>query len=700
MRKVFQAFLLLILSIGLFSCAGKQINQNKYVLKEITKQRKEKSPILANFPYDKKVNQSELDVLYEKKLNYKPFQPESKHSGELLGFHFENISLEELLKILTNQEFGFSYVSTVPLTQKVTVHMENISQRELLSLIKEILSSLGYMVIIDSKKKLIKIYQPKAVSSLYSSDIFIYTPNYISAKDLYNLILNIVDKNTTKVFFKGQALVVVAPTYEIELIRRLVKSTDAPIYSGKYISFIKTKTPAKILRKNLKKIFSLLGITNKGIVEDLSENLIVVVTSDKQFLNDIKEWINILENSSQNVSTNLYIIKLNYLKAEEVAQLLNELDIWNVGSFEQIAKQAPSKENSLPSNSQINLSLGKQKPANNSKEESINVASQASVQKRESIVSQSRHRIAKVNIVANDKTNSLIIKATPLQYKLIESLVKRLDNVPEQVFIEMVVAEVSIGDSLNFGLEGLFKGFIDSYSFNVETSLGLRGNPGSLLGFKAIIFGKNNDIRGILNFLASKTKLNVLSAPYILVKNNEEAQIEIGAEVPIITEQMTSTSGGVPVITTAIQYRSTGIILKVKPTISSDGSVTLHIKEEVSDALPNTISPEVQSPIITKRATQTVLILKDGQIALIGGILQQRMEKNERGVPFLSNIPGIGYAFKREDKAQSKTELIVLLRTHIIGNPSEIPEVREETLNRLHEIKRLIKLIHSTENES
>ena len=700
MRKVFQAFLLLILSIGLFSCAGKQINQNKYVLKETTKQRKEENSILANFPYNKKVKQSELDVLYEKRLSYKAFQPEGKHSGELLGFHFENISLEELLKILTNQEFGFSYVSTVPLTQKVTVHIENISQHELLSLIKEILSSLGYMVIIDSKKKLIKIYQPKTLSSLYSSDIFIYTPNYISAKDLYNLLLNIVDKNTTKVFFKGQALVVVAPTYEIELIRKLVKSADAPIYSGKYISFIKTKTPAKILKKNLKKLFSLLGITNKGIVEDLSENLIVIVTSDKQFLNDIKEWVNILENSSQNVSTNLYIIKLNYLKAEEVAQLLNELDIWDVGSFEQIAKQVPSKGNFLPTNPQLNLSLGKTQPAKNSKEESINVVSQASVQKTGRIVSQSRQRRAKVNIVANDKTNSLIIKATPLQYKLIESLVKRLDNVPEQVFIEMVVAEVSIGDSLNFGLEGLFKGFIDSHSFNVETSLGLRGNPGSLLGFKAIIFGKNNDIRGILNFLASKTKLNVLSAPYILVKNNEEAQIEIGAEVPIITEQMTSTSGGVPVITTAIQYRSTGIILKVKPTISSDGSVTLHIKEEVSDALPNTISPEVQSPIITKRATQTVLILKDGQIALIGGILQQRMEKNERGVPFLSNIPGIGYAFKREDTSQSKTELIVLLRTHIIGNPSEIPEVREEILNRLHEIKHLIKLIHSTEDES
>ena len=432
----------------------------------------------------------------------------------------------------------------------------------------------------------------------------------------------------------------------------------------------------------------------------MSENLLVVVTSDKHFLNNIKEWINILESSSQNMTPNLYIIKLNYLKAEEVAQLLNELDIWGVEGFEQITMQGRLKENISASPTQSKKSLGQQKLTNKEAGKVIDSTTQRIAQRKENTRSQPPPKKTKVNIVANDKTNSLIIKATPLQYKLIESIVKKLDTVPEQVFIEMVVAEVSVGDSLNFGLEGLFKGFIDNYPFNVETSLGLRGNASGLLGFKAIIFGRNNDIRGILNFLASKTKLNVLSAPYILVKNNEEAQIEIGAEVPIITEQMTSTSGGVPVITTAIQYRSTGIILKVKPTISSDGSVTLHIKEEVSDALPNTISPEVQSPIITKRATQTVLILKDGQIALIGGILQQRVERNERGVPLLSDIPGIGYAFKREDKAQSKTELIVLLRTHIIGSPTEIPEIREETLNKLKEIKRLINLINTSGNEN
>ena len=281
-----------------------------------------------------------------------------------------------------------------------------------------------------------------------------------------------------------------------------------------------------------------------------------------------------------------------------------------------------------------------------------------------------------------------------------ESLIKKLDVPPPQALIEMVVAEVSVGDSLNYGLEALFKGFIDEYPFTVETSFGLRGNAAGLTGFKALIFGKNADIRGILNFLSSKTELNILSTPYILVKNRETARIEIGAEVPIVTELLTTSSGGVPVVTTSVQYRPTGIILKVTPNISSDNVITLSIEQEVSDAIPNTLSPEIQSPIITKRSAKTSLILGDGQVVLLGGLIQNRIERNKKEVPGLAKVPIFGNLFKTENKSRTNTELIILIKARVIRNVQETASIRDEMLEKLDNLQKIIRIIKSSKTKN
>jgi len=109
-------------------------------------------------------------------------------------------------------------------------------------------------------------------------------------------------------------------------------------------------------------------------------------------------------------------------------------------------------------------------------------------------------------------------------------------------------------------------------------------------------------------------EVRVLSAPHIIVKDNEEASIQVGAEVPILTQQIAVSTGGVPSVQNQVQYRTTGIILKVTPTISMDDKVSLKIYQEVSDATSNTITPELSSPVITKRSSSTTLILEDGQV--------------------------------------------------------------------------------------
>ena len=681
MSKITIVHTLLLFSFYLISCAHKDFQMKFYSEEENFMSVNTNIPLHTQIPKNKEKNNDNVKIVYEKLLKgNKIFSQKKRKARGSISLHFDDINLENLLKVLSKDVLGFSYVSAVPLTQRVSINVKDISREDLLKILKDILSSFNYVVVIDKGNKLIKIL-PSSKINYYNSQVYVYSPTYVSALDIAKLLKEIVDKSTVKIFSKGDILVAVGPSFDVQIIIDIIKKLDIPIYSGKYISFIKTNYSAKNIKSSLEKIFKLLKIENKGIVDYLSDNLLIVITKDEKFLNFIKEWIYTLESATEYSEKKVYVLKLNYLNAEDIADLLNNLNIEEFSIISLDNKSNPkTKEKIMPSF--VASSSSKKKKQTDLKDKS----------KLDTYSSNFKSKKG-ISIIAHKPTNSLIIQATPLQFEMIKSLVKQLDKIPKQVFIEMAVVEVSLGKSLNFGIEGLFKGFIDSYQFSIENSLGLRGNAGGLLGLKAIVFGKNADIRGILNFLASKTKLKVLSAPYILVKNNEEAKIEIGAEVPVITEQMTSTSGGVPVVTTAVQYRSTGIILTVKPIISDNGYITLHIKEEVSDALPNTISPGVQSPIITKRAADTVLILKSGQVALLGGIIQQRQENNERGVPYISDIPGLGYLFKRKDNTSSKTELVVLIKVNILNEPRNIESINARMIHKLEEVRKLIKLI-------
>ena len=690
-KSIISFFILITL---LFSCAP-QASFKGYNLSE-------------SYSEIKKTKKSRLDVedygVYKRKEKIKekiikyPSTKKRKYSHRTgnISLHFDNITLDQLLKNLTFEILGFSYVSSVNLNQKISIHLENASEQEILLTLKEILLSLGYFVILDYDRKLIKIFKnDKELPVSESFRVVVYEPKYVEAEEILKLIKEF-DFKGIKIGKVGNKIILIGPSQTVQFVYSSIIQLDTIFKGNKYIAFIKTSINPDKVKEYIEKILSLLGYKKKkGIVESLPDvGILAIVTNDKFLLDEIKDWVKIIEESREVSKEKLYILKLNYLEAEKVAEFLNKLDVLKViqikadgaSDVSQLQKAALSRILNVTKTEMIQ-EQGKE----NSKQPQIDSPNDKLLYSYSEKTKEKR--IQRGRIIADTTTNTLIIRATPLQYKVIESLIKKLDKTPTQVFIEMVVAEVSVGDSLNYGLEALFKGFLDKYPFSIETSFGLKQNSPRLSGFKAIIFGKNADIRGILNFLASKTNLRVLSAPYVLVKNLEEAKVEIGAEVPIVSELMTSVSNGTPVITTAIQYRSTGIILKVKPIISADGTITLKIEEEVSDAIPNTLSPEVQSPIITKRSATTTLVLKSGQIALLGGILQHRFEANKKGIPVISDIPGLGYLFKSESKSTSKTELIILIRAYIIQDLSEISRFRDETINKLEDLKNLIKII-------
>lgn len=303
---------------------------------------------------------------------------------------------------------------------------------------------------------------------------------------------------------------------------------------------------------------------------------------------------------------------------------------------------------------------------------------------------------ADTRVFADEVTNSLIIVATPADYSFIEETVKRLDIVPRQVMIEALIAEVELKDDLTFGIAWSLKTDINVTNikpFDRDVNLGglLGQRPSALTdqftgsGFTFLATDSKGVVRAKLEALASQAKLKVLASPHILVSDNREAKIQIGDQVPIATSE-TNVSGTTQIQRT-IQYKDTGIILKVKPQVNEGGLVSLDLTQEVSNYFIQKIFDSDQV-VIKKREATTNLVVQNGHTIIIGGLIREDTQSTREGLPVLSKIPLLGYLFGSTTDKHTRTELIMLLTPHVVKNQVEATELTNEHLERLKGVKK------------
>lgn len=284
-----------------------------------------------------------------------------------------------------------------------------------------------------------------------------------------------------------------------------------------------------------------------------------------------------------------------------------------------------------------------------------------------------------ISIVPDELNNALIIRATDTEYREVLDLINKMDVLAPQVLIEATIAEVTLTDDLSYGVRWSFE--------NAESSaiLSDTGAIGAIFpGFSYTYLDGN--VRAALNTLASVTDVTVLSAPSIMVQNNQSANLQVGDEVPIVTQQATSVIDGDAPIVSTIQLRNTGVILEVKPRINASDVVVLDITQEVSDVVPTTTSG-IDSPTIQQRRfTSTVAVRNTGTVAL-GGLIRETQTDNESGIPLLKDIPGIGNAFKSRDMASRRTELMIFLTPKIIRDDADARNALDHLRSKMSELQ-------------
>jgi general secretion pathway protein D len=271
------------------------------------------------------------------------------------------------------------------------------------------------------------------------------------------------------------------------------------------------------------------------------------------------------------------------------------------------------------------------------------------------------------SVVVDKSTNTLLFQASQEDYPQLVAMLNRLDQPVKAALIEVTVAELLIDDNAQFGVEWAFSGRLpDGLSGLGRTLGGLGVGTG---GFTYQVLNSAGTVRATLNALASANKANILSSPRVLARNGETATIQVGQEVPIITSQATGlgTVGTNASVLQTIQYRNTGVILKVKPVIHSADQIDLDVVQEVS-AATSTDTGVAASPTFSSRRLDTKLTLQNGSTVLLGGLISEERTDGRSGIPGLKDLPVVGGLFGKQALSGRRRELVVLITPYVVGS--------------------------------
>ena len=292
-------------------------------------------------------------------------------------------------------------------------------------------------------------------------------------------------------------------------------------------------------------------------------------------------------------------------------------------------------------------------------------------------------------VIVNAPTNTLIFQGGNANHTQLLTLLQELDQPARSALIEVTVAEVTLDDTTQLGVEWAFNAagarYVGGTLSGVALGTGGLVTGGLGIGTGGLTIGRVNsagDLRALINLLATNTRANVLSTPRVLARNGETATIQVGSSIPTISQQQTNAATGGSGVLQSVQYRDTGVILKVKPIIYAGDRIDLDISQEVSDSTKVGVA---NSPIIDTRRVQTQLSLKDGSPVLLGGLISQTTSRSESGIPLLKDIPYVGQLFRTNTDSTRKTELLVLITPYIITDDHDAQEITRAFRGQLGE---------------
>ncbi len=468
------------------------------------------------------------------------------------------------------------------------------------------------------------------------------------------------------------SLIIDGPSSSVKDVLSFIDMMDVPYIEGKEL-FMLTLTYWKPddFVKQLSTIITGTGINVANTPNEPGVlfipvnhiNSVLVVAPDKGVLDFVASWARRLDTADLvGVEENTYTYTPKFAKASELVSSVES--VYGISSGVELKTGQSTKKDPT-----IETRNATKEPTKSQTKEATN----------EPVKSTLKTEAEELKITADDRRNVVIVVTTPKKYEDILHLLQEIDTPPKQVLLEAMIAEVSWGDTISYGFAWYLNNEMFNNPFSLSSTSDASIDPFSKLGAEGLLYHlttNSEKLAIIINHLASDDRLEILSKPSLMVLNNEEATIQIGDEIPTISSEISRTDIQNSVDRNIV-YRSTGIILRIRPTINSQGLVTLEIFQEVSDA-QKTSTSSIDSPTIIKRRIDTSVVAGNGQTIVLGGLMQKNFSKSDTRVPFLGDIPVLGYLFKTEQKSVDRKELIILITPRILSNVEETTRITDE----------------------
>ncbi len=626
--------------------------------------------------------------------------------------NFSDAELSELAKVILRDTLGITYVFDPRVQGRVTVSTGGpVSRAELLSILESVLAmNQGALIVEGNVYRIMpegEGHQAAVSTFNYAKEarevgpgygVSVFALKYVSTETMMRMLESLAAKQDgLKASVDNNLLFIRGTGKERESLLEIVSMFDVDWMKGQSagIYTLKNSAPEDVI-KELQHVFQ-ADSQGKGLVRFQAItrlNAILVLTQKAHLLDDMDDWVSRLDRNGSE-GENFYVYRVENGRAKDLAALLTSA--FNGGSsggsrppeetsvaptlaasrattsFPQPSSSSSAGPSSIGGDeSSQALDLAK-KDTSSSSYDSTGSDSSTAEPPTESATSGG------VRITPDERNNKLLIRASARDYRKILGILRRIDQPPLQVLINATLAEVTLNDNLAYGVQFFLQknggkdgllGYTNGQSISIAPAV-----PG--LNF--IIGNIASNPRIILDALAKETSVRVVSSPSVVVLHNQPATLQVGDEVPFTTRQAVSVIDPQAPIVNEIQYKNTGVILKVTPRINSNGLVTMEIEQEISAVARNTTSgTDNLTPTISQRRISSTIAVQSGQMVVLGGLISEQLDHEKSRIPVFGKIPYIGDVIGGSTGAgRARTELVVFLQPSVIRDPQDASNVAQ-----------------------
>ena len=615
------------------------------------------------------------------KLNAKAYD---KNSEDVM-LNLVGVTIVQAAKAVMNDVLELDYSVDARVQGSITLQTPKpISREKLLQLFEAILRDNGAAIVpTGTSYRIVPIAEAAhSTTPLEVADGNAATPGvrpeiiplrYVSAGNMREVLDPLIPQGMIlKTDERSNSLILSGTPREIAAIKETISIFDVDWMRGMSFALVpvKSSSPSSIVQ-DLEQVFETRSGPLKGILRFVPNNRlrsVLVISSRAKYLRDATHWIKKIDVLAQSNEDSLHVYHIQNRNAADLAKVLASIltNGQSTNAESSVApKYAPTTQQTAAAGNVIG---GPETPANGIDTTPTDVGS---------VVQIDQGKASQTRVVADDANNALLIYCSDAQFERIRNVLVEIDSVPNQVLLEAVIAEVSLDDDMKFGVRWFLgqgnngAGFSDASSGAVSPVF-----PGFSYFMKA------NDIAFSLNAISSVTNVRVLSAPSMVVLDNKKATLQVGDQVPIVTQSAQGTQSGTAPIVSNVQLKDTGVILNITPRVNDSGVVTLDIEQEVSSVVKTTTSG-IDSPTIRQRKMTTSVVVNDNEALALGGLIQEKENTTKAKVPVLGDIPFLGAAFRQKNDTLSRTELIMFIRPRVIRDMNEARQVTAEFRRQL-----------------